>query len=787
MISKELENTLQKTYYHAKLNRHEMVSLEHLLLSLLSDKEVIPVFEFFKVNINDLSKKLDKIIQNNTPSISKNNRNRIESHPTLGFQRVINRALWNENNDVNKVITGIDVLIAIFHEKDSDAVYLLKELNLNQFKIMKFINNLEDNVKGFLSDNDKAKKYDPEIKYKKNIFRNNQNKNEKYDKYKDEKSNSDFNEDSTEETKSGYLDKYAINLNELSKKGFIDPLIAREKETNRLIQILCRRNKNNPLLVGEAGVGKTAVAEGLALLIEKKKVPDVLRNTIIYSLDIGLLVAGTKYRGDFEARIKRVIKEISEKKNAILFIDEIHVLIGAGSSSAGTLDASNILKPSLAKGKIRCIGATTYQEYRSIFEKDHALNRRFQKVDINEPNFKDTVNILKGVKKIFEEYHNVRYSDNSLESAVELSQKYINSKFLPDKAIDVIDEAGAFQRINSYNKIIRRRDIEMVISKMANIPPRSVSVDDKKSLKILSGNLKSKIFGQDEAINILVQTVKRNKAGLSHLDKPIGSFLFAGPTGVGKTQLAKQLSFELGIDLVRFDMSEYMESHSVARLIGSPPGYVGYERGGLLTDAINKNPNVVLLLDELEKAHVDILNIILQIMDYGILTDNSGRKTDFKHVILIMTTNAGAQKFSKLVGFTNDDKPDANKEEINKFFSPEFRNRLDNIIYFNSLTKEMMLRVTEKFLDELKETLLTKKVYSDFSDKLKQYIILNGFDIKMGARPVGRLIQQLIKDPLADEILFGRLVNGGEVFVDIENNGKLKLNIKDRLKKQINC
>lgn len=778
MISKELEKTLQKTYYNATLNRHEMVSVEHLLLNLLYDKDVFPILDFFKVDIHALSKKLYKVIHNNTPIIPKKKDNIAESYPTLGFQRVMNRAMLDENIDKNKnkIITSIDVLISIFYEQESDAVFLLNEFNLNQFKILKFLGDHKDNLQDQLSGkaNPTNKKLDVE------------NEQKSSSKTSDEKNNN-FSEDSSEEdTKSGYLEKYAINLNESCNNGLIDPLIGREKEINRLIQILCRRNKNNPLLVGEAGVGKTAVAEGLAFLIEKNNVPNVLKNTIVYSLDVGLLVAGTKYRGDFEARIKKVIKEISEKKNAILFIDEIHVLIGAGSTSAGSLDASNILKPSLAKGKLRCIGATTYKEYRSVFEKDHAFNRRFQKIDINEPSLKDTIKILKGIKKIFESHHNVQYSDISLEYAAELSHKYINDKFLPDKAIDVIDEAGAFQRMNDniISKIIRKKDIEQVVSHIANIPPRSINNDDRESLKHLDKNLKSKIFGQNEAIDILSKTVKRNKAGLSQLDKPMGSFLFAGPTGVGKTQLSKELSLELGLDLVRFDMSEYMEQHSVARLIGAPPGYVGYEHGGLLTNAINKQPHVVLLLDELEKAHVDIFNILLQIMDYGILTDNSGRKTDFKHTILIMTTNAGSAKFSKSVGFTNENQLGANLEEINKLFSPEFRNRLDNIIHFNPLDKNMMVRVVDKFLNELTEALLNKKIYAEFSDEIKNYIIKNGFDIQMGARPINKLIQKLIQNPLADEILFGRLMLGGKVFIDIEND-QVKLIFKEKKREAI--
>ncbi|HCB67930.1 MAG TPA: ATP-dependent Clp protease ATP-binding subunit ClpA, partial [Methylophilaceae bacterium] len=575
------------------------------------------------------------------------------------------------------------------------------------------------------------------------------------------------------------LEAYTINLNKMVLAGKIDPLIGRDSEIERVIQTICRRRKNNPLLVGEAGVGKTAIAEGLAKRIVDKEVPSVLENTTIFSLDMGTLLAGTKYRGDFEQRLKAVMKQLNEYKDAILFIDEIHTLIGAGSASGGTLDASNLLKPALSNGSIKCIGATTYQEYRTVFEKDHALTRRFQKIDVNEPSILDTINILKGLKSRFEKHHNVKYSVAAINSAAELSAKYINDRHLPDKAIDVIDEAGAAQRIlpkNKQKKVITNKEIEEIVAKIAKIPPKNISNDDKHALKNLERDLKAVIFGQDKAIENLASAIKMTRSGLGIPNKPIGNFLFSGPTGVGKTEVARQLAYILGIELIRFDMSEYMERHTVSRLIGAPPGYVGFDQGGLMTEAVHKQPYCVLLLDEIEKAHPDIFNILLQVMDHGSLTDSNGRKTDFRNVTLIMTTNAGAESLSKTsMGFTQSKKIGDEQAEIKRLFTPEFRNRLDATVSFAPLSHEVILKVVDKFLMQLEDQLHEKKVDATFTDSLKSYLAKNGFDPSMGARPMSRLIQDIIRKALADELLFGKLTNGGNVTIDIDSNDKLKL------------
>ena len=669
----------------------------------------------------------------------------VDTQPTLGFQRVIQRAMLHVQSSGKKEVTGANVLVAIYGEKDSHAVFFLHQQGITRLDVVNFISHGVAKL--------------PEG---------------------EEKADSNEAESESEPTPAGALENFTLNLNVQVAAGKIDPLIGRSQELERVIQTLCRRRKNNPLLVGEAGVGKTAIAEGLASRIVEQDIPEVLANATVYSLDMGALLAGTKYRGDFEQRLKAVMKQLAEKPDAILFIDEIHTLIGAGAASGGTLDASNLLKPALSNGSLKCIGATTYQEYRGIFEKDHALSRRFQKIDVVEPSVAETIEILKGLKSKFEEHHSVKYSASAFSTvAAELSAKYINDRHLPDKAIDVIDEAGAAQRIlpkNKQKKVIGNKEIEDIIAKIARIPPKNISSDDRNALKTLERDLKAVVFGQDKAIETLASAVKMARSGLGQNNKPIGSFLFSGPTGVGKTEVAKQLAYIMGIELVRFDMSEYMERHAVSRLIGAPPGYVGFDQGGLLTEAITKQPYCVLLLDEIEKAHPDIFNILLQVMDHGTLTDNNGRKADFRNVTIIMTTNAGAENMSKSsIGFTNAKDSTDEAADLKRFFSPEFRNRLDATVSFGALSHEIIIRVVDKFLMQLEDQLHEKKVDVTFSDTLKTYLGKKGFDPLMGARPMARLIQDTIRKALADELLFGRLSNGGSVHVDIDDKDQIKL------------
>jgi len=746
MIAQELEVSLHMAFVEARQARHEFITVEHLLLALLDNPSAAEVLRACAVNIEDLRKTLTNFINDNTPTVP--GTSEVDTQPTLGFQRVIQRAIMHVQSASNgkKEVTGANVLVAIFGEKDSHAVYYLHQQGVTRLDVVNFISH--GVRKDQTSDNQKAPEGAEDVQ----------------------------TEGSQKESP---LDQFTQNLNKLAADGKIDPLIGRESEVERVIQTLCRRRKNNPLLVGEAGVGKTAIAEGLAWRVVQGDVPEVLQNAVVYSLDMGALLAGTKYRGDFEQRLKAVLKQLKDNPNAILFIDEIHTIIGAGSASGGTLDASNLLKPALSSGQLKCIGATTFTEFRGVFEKDHALSRRFQKIDVNEPTVEQTVQILRGLKSRFEEHHGVKYSASALSSAAELAARFINDRHLPDKAIDVIDEAGAAQRIlpkSKQKKTIGKSEIEDIISKIARIPPQSVNQDDRTKLQTIDRDLKNVVFGQDPAIEALASAIKMARAGLGKTDKPIGSFLFSGPTGVGKTEVAKQLAFILGIELIRFDMSEYMERHAVSRLIGAPPGYVGFDQGGLLTEAITKKPHAVLLLDEIEKAHPDVFNILLQVMDHGTLTDNNGRKADFRNVIIIMTTNAGAESLQKRsIGFT--DKKEAGDEmaDIKRMFTPEFRNRLDAIISFRALDEEIILRVVDKFLMQLEEQLHEKKVEAVFSEGLRKFLAKKGFDPLMGARPMARLIQDMIRKALADELLFGRLVDGGRVTVDLDENEKIKL------------
>ena len=742
MIAQELEVSLHMAFMDARQKRHELITVEHLLLAMLDNPSAAEVLKACGSNIDSLRNELTQYIDDHTPTIS--GEDEVDTQPTLGFQRVIQRAMLHVQSSGKKEVNGANVLVAIYGEKDSHAVYFLHQQGVTRLDIVNFIAHGVSK----LNEGD-THKTSPE------------------------------QENDQESSANKALDTYTINLNKMVLAGKIDPLIGRDSEIERVIQTLCRRRKNNPLLVGEAGVGKTAIAEGLAKRIVDKEVPSILENTTIFSLDMGALLAGTKYRGDFEQRLKAVMKQLNEHKDAILFIDEIHTLIGAGSASGGTLDASNLLKPALSNGSIKCIGATTYQEYRTVFEKDHALTRRFQKIDVNEPSVLDTINILKGLKSRFEKHHNVKYSVAAINSAAELSAKYINDRHLPDKAIDVIDEAGAAQRIlpkNKQKKVITNKEIEEIVAKIAKIPPKNISNDDKHALKNLERDLKAVIFGQDKAIENLASAIKMTRSGLGMPNKPIGNFLFSGPTGVGKTEVARQLAYILGIELIRIDMSEYMERHAVSRLIGAPPGYVGFDQGGLMTEAVNKQPYCVLLLDEIEKAHPDIFNILLQVMDHGSLTDSNGRKTDFRNVTLIMTTNAGAESLSKTsMGFTQSKKMGDEQAEIKRLFTPEFRNRLDATVSFAPLSHEVILKVVDKFLMQLEDQLHEKKVDATFTDSLKSYLAKNGFDPSMGARPMSRLIQDTIRKALADELLFGKLTNGGNVTIDIDSNDKVKL------------
>lgn len=755
MISQELEVSLHMAFVEARSARHEFITVEHLLLALLDNAAAIEVLKACAANVEELRQNLRKFVSDNTPVIPEGGE--VDTQPTLGFQRVIQRAIMHVSagGTSKKPVTGANVLVAIYGEKDSHAVYYLQQQGISRLDVVNFLSH--------------------------GITKNQQSSEVPQSPARDSSGSEEGAAGG--DSKQSPLDQYAQDLNASALAGKIDPLIGRDHEVERVIQILCRRRKNNPLLVGEAGVGKTAIAEGLAYRITRGEVPEVLAQARVFALDMGSLLAGTKYRGDFEQRLKAILKQIKSNPDAILFIDEIHTLIGAGSASGGTLDASNLLKPALSAGQLRCIGATTYSEYRGIFEKDAALSRRFQKIDVNEPSVEQTVQILRGLKTRFESHHGVKYSAAALTAAAELSSRHINDRHLPDKAIDVIDEAGAAQRLlprSKQKKVIGKQEIESIVSKIARIPPQSVSTDDRSRLATLERDLKTTVFGQDAAIEALSAAIKMARSGLGKPDKPIGAFLFSGPTGVGKTEVAKQLAFVLGIELVRFDMSEYMERHTVSRLIGAPPGYVGFDQGGLLTEAITKQPHCVLLLDEIEKAHPDVFNILLQVMDHGTLTDNNGRKADFRNVILIMTTNAGAEAMSKpTIGFANTRASGDEMVDIKKLFSPEFRNRLDAIVHFSALNKDIILRVVDKFLMQLEDQLHEKRVDASFTQRLRDYLAQHGFDPLMGARPMQRLIQDMLRRALADELLFGRLVNGGSVVLDIDDEGKVKLEIED--------
>ena len=747
MIAQELEVSLHMAFVEARQKRHEFITVEHLLLALLDNPSAAEVLRACAANIEELRKELIAFIAEHTPTVA--GTDEIDTQPTLGFQRVIQRAILHVQSSGKKEVTGANVLVAIFGEKDSHAVYFLQRQGITRLDVVNFISHGITKAAAQGSPRGEGEQPEPEQEG---------------------------------QQAGGALENYTQNLNAQALMGKIDPLIGRDRELERVIQTLCRRRKNNPLLVGEAGVGKTAIAEGLAWRITEKDVPEVLADATVYALDMGALLAGTKYRGDFEQRLKGVLKQLKDQPGAILFIDEIHTLIGAGAASGGTLDASNLLKPALSSGAMKCIGATTFTEYRGIFEKDAALSRRFQKVDVVEPSVEQTIEILKGLKSRFEEHHSVKYALTALQAAAELSAKYINDRHLPDKAIDVIDEAGAAQRIlpsNKRKKTINRAEVEEIVAKIARIPPASVSSDDRGKLKTLDRDLKSVVFGQDPAIDALASAIKMARSGLGKPDKPIGAFLFSGPTGVGKTEVAKQLAYVLGIELIRFDMSEYMERHAVSRLIGAPPGYVGFDQGGLLTEAISKKPHAVLLLDEIEKAHPDVFNVLLQVMDHGTLTDNNGRKADFRSVIIVMTTNAGAETMNKAtIGFTNKREQGDEMADIKRLFTPEFRNRLDAIVNFRSLDKDIILRVVDKFLLQLEGQLAEKKVEVTFTDALRQHLSAKGFDPLMGARPMQRLIQDTIRRALADELLFGRLVDGGRLTVDVDDKGEVLLDIQ---------
>jgi len=751
MIAQELEVSLHMAFVEARQQRHEFITVEHLLLALLDNPSAAEVLRACSANIDDLRKSLSTFIKDNTPQVA--GADDVDTQPTLGFQRVIQRAIMHvqSTGSGKKEVTGANVLVAIFGEKDSHAVYYLHQQGVTRLDVVNFI------AHGI-------KKSDPPEPAGKSG-----------------EGATEPEEGGEKSDKQSPLEQYTQNLNQLAKDGKIDPLIGREYEVERVIQILCRRRKNNPLLVGEAGVGKTAIAEGLAWRITQKEVPEILAESVVYSLDMGALLAGTKYRGDFEQRLKGVLKSLKDKPNGILFIDEIHTLIGAGAASGGTLDASNLLKPGLSSGALKCIGATTFTEYRGIFEKDAALSRRFQKVDVVEPTIEQTVEILKGLKSRFEEHHNVKYAVAALQAAAELSAKYINDRHLPDKAIDVIDEAGAAQRIlpaSKRKKTITKTEVEDIVAKIARIPPANVSNDDRGKLRTLERDLKNVVFGQDKALDVLASAVKMARSGLGKGDKPIGAFLFSGPTGVGKTEAAKQLAYIMGIDLIRFDMSEYMERHAVSRLIGAPPGYVGFDQGGLLTEAVTKKPHCVLLLDEIEKAHPDIFNVLLQVMDHGTLTDNNGRKADFRNVIIVMTTNAGAEAMNKaVIGFTTKREAGDEMADIKRLFTPEFRNRLDATVSFKALDENVILRVVDKFLLQLETQLAEKKVDVTFTDKLRKHLGKKGFDPLMGARPMQRLIQDTIRRALADELLFGRLTEGGRLTVDLDDTDESKTEV----------
>ena len=741
MLSKELELTLSKAFKGASDKRHEFMTVEHLLLALLDNESAISVLRSCGADLNVLRRDLNEFIESTTPLIPDELEGK-DTQPTLGFQRVLQRAVFHVQSSGNKEVQGANVLVAIYSEQESQAVYFLRLQNVARIDVVNYISH------GVSKYADQSEQHDG-------------------DTHQDEATTE------AEAHGQSLLEQFTTNLNDQARQGYIDPLVGRSHEIEHVSQVLARRRKNNPLLVGEAGVGKTAIAEGLAKMIVEEKVPDILSGSVVYALDLGDLLAGTKYRGDFEKRFKGVLAELREQDRAILFIDEIHTIIGAGAASGGVMDASNLLKPLLTSGKIRCIGSTTYQEYRGIFEKDRALSRRFQKIDVPEPTVEETIDILKGLKSRFEDHHQLRFSKAALKSAAELSARHITDRFLPDKAIDVIDEAGAYQQllpVSKRKKIIGVPEVEAIVAKIARIPPKSVSSSDKEQLRGLSDKLKMVVFGQDQAISVLSSAIKLARAGLREGDKPIGSFLFAGPTGVGKTEVSKQLAEIMGIELLRFDMSEYMERHTVSRLIGAPPGYVGFDQGGLLTDAVTKSPHSVVLLDEIEKAHPEVFNLLLQVMDHGTLTDNNGRKADFRNVILIMTTNAGSEEMSRTsIGFTTQDHKTDGMEAIKKVFTPEFRNRLDGVIQFKSLEGDVIHTVVDKFLTQLQQQLDEKHVALEVDDEARDWLAVNGYDEKMGARPMERLIQEKIKKVLAEEVLFGDLANGGVVRVSVSD------------------
>lgn len=739
MLSKELEVTLNMAFKEAREQRHEFMTVEHLLLALLDNPTAAKVLRACGADLNALRRQLTEFVSESSPLLSEEEDR--DTQPTLGFQRVLQRAVFHVQSSGKKEVNGANVLVAIFGERESHAVYLLNQQNVARLDVVNCISHGISKV----SEDDS-----------------------------DDNDTASAEENDQPENTSSALTAYTTNLNEQAGKGKIDPLIGRRDEIDRALQILLRRRKNNPLFVGEAGVGKTAIAEGLAKMIIDEEIPEVLENSTIYALDLGALLAGTKYRGDFEKRLKNVLAQLNREDGAILFIDEIHTIIGAGAASGGVMDASNLIKPMLASGELKCIGSTTYQEYRGIFEKDRALARRFQKIDVGEPSEDESVKILQGLKSRFEEHHAVRYTNQALRSAVELTHRYINDRHLPDKAIDVIDEAGARQRlipVSKRRKTIGVGDVEEIVAKIARIPPKSVSTSDRDVLKNLERNLKMVVFGQNDAIESLAVSIKMTRSGLGNTEKPIGSFLFAGPTGVGKTEVTRQLARILGIELIRFDMSEYMERHTVSRLIGAPPGYVGFDTGGLLTEAVTKHPHAVLLLDEMEKAHPDVFNILLQVMDHGTLTDANGRKTDFRNVIVVMTTNAGAERMSRAsIGFTVQDHTGDLIEEIKRMFSPEFRNRLDAVIQFGTLDPETISYVVDKFLVELETQLDGKKVTIEVDSEARLWISEHGYDPIMGARPMSRLIQEKIRKPLAEELLFGKLTTGGHVVVTVKDD-----------------
>ena len=741
MLSKELEKSLNEIAQSASSRRHEFITVEHLLLALLTNQAAIDVLKNVGADVGKLGTELEKYIEETTPVLPPSD----EEHgpqTTLGFQRVVSRSLFHVQSSGRKEVTGANVLVAMFSEQESQAVYLLKVQGISRIDVVNYISH------GISKVDDGEEEAQPSA-------------------------SADGGEEPGEAGQKA-LQLYATDLNEEARAGRIDPLVGRSEELERVIQIICRRRKNNPLLVGESGVGKTAIAEGLAKRIVDEKVPEVVAGSIIYSLDLGALVAGTKYRGDFEKRFKAVLAELKETEGSILFIDEIHTIIGAGAASGGVMDASNLLKPLLTSGQMRCMGSTTYQEYRGIFDKDRALSRRFQKIDVVEPDVDDTYRILKGLKSRFEEHYNLRYTDKALRTASELAAKYINDRFMPDKAIDVVDEAGAAQQLqppSKRKKSIGAADVEQVVAKIARIPSSQVTSSDKASLRDLEGNLKMAVVGQDEAIEQLASAIKLSRAGLKSGEKPIGSFLFAGPTGVGKTEVSKQLAHSMGVELLRYDMSEYMERHTVSRLIGAPPGYVGFDQGGLLTEAVTKHPHSIVLLDEIEKAHPEVFNLLLQVMDHGTLTDNNGRKADFRNVVLIMTTNAGAHEMGRpSIGFAEQDNSSDGMEVIRRMFTPEFRNRLDAIVQFSALNIEVVKTVVDKFLTELQAQLDEKRVTLEVDEEAREWLAREGYDEKMGARPMQRLIQEKIKRQLAEDLLFGDLVSGGTVHVGIEDN-----------------